>query len=45
MAVTGSAAVVLDTYAGQVSLFSTRTRHAYPPITVGDYPVASALTG
>jgi hypothetical protein len=29
---------------GQISLFSTRTRHAYPPIAVGDYPVALALT-
>jgi YVTN family beta-propeller protein len=45
MTVTGSTAVVLDTYGGQVSLFSTRTRHTYPPITVGSYPVALALTG
>ena len=26
------------------SLFGTRTRHACPPIAVGDYPVALALT-
>jgi YVTN family beta-propeller protein len=45
MAVTGSAAIVLDTYGGQVSLFSTRTWHAYAPITVGNFPVALAITG
>jgi DNA-binding beta-propeller fold protein YncE len=45
MAITGSTGVVLDTYGGQVSLFRTRTRHAYAPITVGDFPVALAVTG
>jgi YVTN family beta-propeller protein len=45
MVITGSTGVVLDTYGGQVSLFSTRTRHAYAPITVGDFPVALAITG
>jgi hypothetical protein len=45
MTFTGSTAVVLGAYGGQISLFSPRTRHAYPPITVGDYPVALALTG
>jgi DNA-binding beta-propeller fold protein YncE len=45
IAVTGSTAIVLDTYGGQVSLFSTRTRHAYAPITVGNFPVALAITG
>lgn len=45
MAITGSTGVVLDTYGGQVSLFSTRTRHAYTPVTVGDFPVAVAITG
>ena len=44
MVIAGSAAIVLDTYGGQVSLFSTRTRHVYPPITVGDFPVALAIT-
>ena len=43
MTVTGSTTVVLGAYGGQVSLFSTRTRHAYPPIAVGNYPVALAL--
>jgi hypothetical protein len=38
MTVTGSTAVVLDSYAGQVTLFNTRTRHVYAPVTVGDYP-------
>jgi hypothetical protein len=45
MVITGSTAVVLDTYGGQVSLSGTRTRHAYAPITVGDFPVALAITG
>jgi DNA-binding beta-propeller fold protein YncE len=45
MAITGSTALVLDTYGGQISLFSTRTRHAYAPITVGNFPVALAVTG
>jgi hypothetical protein len=40
-----STAVVLDTYGGQVSLVSTRTQHADAPITVGDFPVAIAITG
>jgi len=26
-------------------MFSTRTRHADAPITVGDFPVAVAITG
>jgi hypothetical protein len=43
--ITGSTAVVLDTYGGQVSLFSTRTRHVYAPVTVGNFPVAAAITG
>lgn len=38
MTFTGSTAVVLDTYGGQISLFRTGTRHAYPPITAGDIP-------
>jgi len=36
-------AVVVDNYAGQVSLVDTATRHVYPPITVGSYPVAVAI--
>jgi YVTN family beta-propeller protein len=42
---TGSTAVVLDTYAGQVSLVNTSTRHVYAPITVGNFPVAVAVSG
>jgi hypothetical protein len=42
--ITGSTGVVLDTYGGQVSLFSTRTGHAAAPITVGNFPVAVAIT-
>ena len=41
----GSTAVVLDTYAGQVSLINTSTRHVYTPITVGNFPVAVAISG
>jgi hypothetical protein len=38
MVITGSTGLVLDTYGGQVSLFSIRIRHAYTPITVGTSP-------
>jgi hypothetical protein len=44
MVITGSTGIVLDTCSGQVSLFSTRTRHVDAPITVGDFPVAVAIT-
>lgn len=30
--------------AGQVSLIDTATRHLYPPITVGSYPVAVVIS-
>jgi YVTN family beta-propeller protein len=42
---TGSTAVVLDTYAGQITLINTRTQHAFAPVTVGNYPVAVAISG
>ena len=45
LALAGSTAVVLDTYAGQVSLINTSTRHVYAPITVGNFPVAVAISG
>jgi hypothetical protein len=45
MVITGSTGIVLDSYGGLVSLFSTRTRHAYAPITVGNFPVALAISG
>jgi YVTN family beta-propeller protein len=38
LAVAGSTAVVLDTYADQVSLINTRTRHVFAPVTVGNFP-------
>jgi DNA-binding beta-propeller fold protein YncE len=44
LAVTGSTAVVLDTYAGQVSLINTETRHVFAPLTVGNFPVAAAIS-
>jgi YVTN family beta-propeller protein len=45
MSVTGATAVVLDTYAGQITLINTRTRHVFAPVTVGNYPVAVAISG
>lgn len=41
----GATAVVLDTYGGQVSLVSTRSRRQLARITVGSYPVAAAIAG
>ena len=37
-------AVVLDTYAGAVSLLNARTDRVGKPIKVGDYPDAVAIT-
>ncbi len=37
--------MVVDTYAGQVTLISTRTGRRVAQITVGSYPVAAAITG
>jgi YVTN family beta-propeller protein len=45
LAFAGSVAVVLDTYAGQVSVIDTRTEHVYAPITVGDFLGAVAISG
>ena len=42
---TGPTAVVLDTYAGQITLINTRTQHVFAPVTVGNYPVAIAISG
>ncbi|MHB1511349.1 MAG: hypothetical protein ACYCST_17710 [Acidimicrobiales bacterium] len=39
----GKTAYVVDSYASPVSFVSTATRHVYPPITVGSYPVAVAI--
>jgi hypothetical protein len=40
----GAAALVVDTYAGQVTPVDVATGHVYPAITVGSYPVAAAIT-
>ncbi len=45
IAIAGSLAVVLDTYAGQVSLINLTTRHVYPALTAGNFPAAVAITG
>jgi YVTN family beta-propeller protein len=45
MALSGSTAVVRDTYAGQITLINTRTRHVFAPVTVGNYPVAVVVSG
>jgi YVTN family beta-propeller protein len=34
-----------DTYAGQITLINTRTRHVFAPVTVGNYPVAVVVSG
>jgi YVTN family beta-propeller protein len=45
MTLTGSTAVVLDTYAGQITLINTRTGQVFAPVTAGTYPAAVAITG
>jgi YVTN family beta-propeller protein len=37
--------VVVDGYAGQVCLIDTATGHVFAPVTVGNYPVAVAISG
>ena len=44
LAVTGSTAVVLDTYGGLVSLINTQTRQVFAALTVGNFPVAVAIS-
>jgi hypothetical protein len=44
LAVTGSTAVVLDTYASQVALVNTQTQQVFAPLTVGNFPVAVAIS-
>ena len=41
----GQTAVVVEPYGYTVTLIDTKTGHVYPPITVGSYPVAAAVTG
>ena len=38
-------AVIVDSYAGQISLIDTVTGHVFAPVTVGNYPVAVAVSG
>jgi len=45
VALAGSTAVVLDTYAGQVTLINIRTRHVFAPVTVAGFPAAVAISG
>ena len=40
-----STAVVVDSYAGLVSLIDTATGHVFAPAQVGNYPVAVAISG
>jgi hypothetical protein len=42
---TGTTAIVLDTYAGQVSLVDTASRHVLKTLNVGGYPQAMAISG
>ena len=41
----GQTAVVVEPYGYTVTLIDTKTGHVYPPVTVGSYPVAAAITG
>ena len=45
LAPSGSTAVVIGTYGGQVALINTRTRHEVARINVGSFPVAVAIAG
>jgi YVTN family beta-propeller protein len=42
--IAGQTAVALDSYAGQVSLINTATRHVAAPVTVGNFPAAATVT-
>jgi hypothetical protein len=44
MTVTGQTAVVLEPYGYTVGLINLETRPVLPPITVGAYPTAVAIT-
>ena len=41
----GTTSVVVEPYAGQVSLIDTATGHRIAQVTVGSYPVAAAIAG
>ena len=42
--ITGQTAVVVESYGYTVDLINLKTRHVYPPITVGAFPTAVAIT-
>jgi hypothetical protein len=37
--------VILDSYAGQITLIKARTGHVFAPVTVGNFPLAVAISG
>jgi hypothetical protein len=42
--ITGQTAVVIEPYGYTVELINTKTRHVFPPIAVGAFPAAVAIT-
>jgi hypothetical protein len=42
--ITGQTAVVVEPYGYTVDLINLKTRHVYPPITVGAFPTAVTIT-
>jgi hypothetical protein len=42
--ITGQTAVVIEPYAYSVELINIKTRHVFPPIAVGAFPTAVAIT-
>ena len=42
--ITGQTAVVVEPHGYTVELINLKTRHVYPPITVGAFPTAVAIT-
>lgn len=41
----GPTGVVVEPYGYSVTLIDTKTGRVHPPVTVGSYPVAAAITG
>ena len=37
--------MIVDSYAGLISLIDTATGHVFRPVTVGNYSVAVAISG
>jgi hypothetical protein len=42
--ITGQTAVIVEPYGYTVELINLKTRHVFPPITVGAFPTAVAIT-